>query len=200
MNRIKCIRMALELSQAQFASRINVNQTAVSHWENETNSIDIKIIEEISNKFQVPMDFICGKPFKIKREISQWHQSQKDEYENAPSVAKDFFLFKHGWGYFEIHSEDHTNEEPTAVVLPPTLTEKELAILNGYRDANENLKVAVELLFGTTSVDNTNLLKGNTYVAAQTKPNNEYTREKIENTDPEQSAKLYNAPEEQKNL
>ena len=63
MNRIKCLRQYKSLSQAAFGKLFNVDQTAVSNWEKEKNSIDIKVAQAISEYFSVPLEFIYGKEF-----------------------------------------------------------------------------------------------------------------------------------------
>lgn len=105
MNRIKCLRVEKGLSQTAFGKLLNVDQTAVSNWETGKNNIDIKIIEKISNQFSVPMDFVYGKNFLLKRPIDEWHPSEREDYANAPDVIKDYLLFKFGRGYFETHED-----------------------------------------------------------------------------------------------
>jgi transcriptional regulator with XRE-family HTH domain len=113
MNRIKCLRRSRKLTQAALAAELHVDQTAVSNWEKGKNNIDIQTMKTIADMFSVPIDFVCGRPFNVKRPMSQWHPSMIEDYENAGD-AKDYLLFKFGLGYFEDHS-DTENEKPTVV-------------------------------------------------------------------------------------
>ncbi len=111
MNRIKCIRMYHGLSQTAFGNLFGVDQTAVSNWEKGKNSIDIKIVEKISQHFSLPMDFIYGTPFELSCHKSSWHKSQIEDYINAPSEIKDYLLFKYGKGVFHSVPEEEKSTE-----------------------------------------------------------------------------------------
>ena len=100
MNRIKCIRVVKGYSQAKFGEIFNVDQTAVSNWENEKNNVDIKLLENMANYFDIPMDFICGREIIPLRPQTYWHESELQDYKNAPEVIKDYLLYKFGIGVF----------------------------------------------------------------------------------------------------
>lgn len=112
MNRIKCLRASRSLTQAKFAELFFVDQTAVSNWEKEKNNIDLKTLEQISEVFQVPIEFIIGKPFELKLPLKKWRNDQLEDYEHAGD-AKDYILFKFGRGYFPKKGEDST--APTSI-------------------------------------------------------------------------------------
>ena len=105
MNRIKCIRTYFKMSQLEFAKKFHVDQTAVSNWEKEKNNIDIKIMQIISEHFNVPMEFILGKPFELQIPLSEWTEEEREEYEKSPDLAKDFVLYKYGKGIFPTFNE-----------------------------------------------------------------------------------------------
>lgn len=111
MNRIKCLRKSRKLTQAALAAELHVDQTAVSNWEKGKNNIDIQTMKTIADMFSVPVDFVCGRPFNIKRPIEEWHPSLVADYQNAGD-DKEYILFKYGMGYFEDHS-DMENQKPT---------------------------------------------------------------------------------------
>jgi transcriptional regulator with XRE-family HTH domain len=111
MNKIKCLRSVRGISQADFGKLFNVDQTAVSNWEKGKNSIDIKILEKISEEFGVPMEFVYGKDFSITRPMSEWHASQVEDFKNAHPEAKDYLRFKYGRGTFNTNAENE--KEPT---------------------------------------------------------------------------------------
>ena len=106
MNRIKCLRKSRRLSQCDFAKIFNVDQTAVSNWENGKNNIDVKILESIAYYFKVPIEFVLGNPFSTRLPMSSWVESEIEEYEIAKKKGcEDLVLFKTGIGYF-------SNSEP----------------------------------------------------------------------------------------
>ena len=150
MNRIKCIRVHEHLSQAAFAKLLNVDQTAVSNWENDKNSIDIKIAEIISNKFSLPMDFIYGAPFELAVPTDKWHKSVLDDLNSAPEVTRDLILFREGKGYFRhsyIASEAKLQETIDTNIK---LSNHEIALITAYRN-NPGMQAAVDKLLGVTS-------------------------------------------------
>lgn len=101
MNRIKCLRKSLRLSQCDFAKIFNVDQTAVSNWENDKNNIDIKILESVAYYFNVPIEFVLGNQFSIRIPKSSWVEDELEEYEIAKKKGYgDLVLFKTGIGYF----------------------------------------------------------------------------------------------------
>lgn len=120
MNRIKSIRKAFKLSQAEFGNMFNVDQSAVSNWENGKNSIDVSIAQKISDRFRLPLEFVYGVPFKITRDKSEWFPDEIEDYKSLPKDAIEFALFKYGKGVFASQdSEDEDskireeNESPT---------------------------------------------------------------------------------------
>lgn len=118
MNRIKCLRIFRGMSQASFGQLFNVDQTAVSNWEKEKNSIDVKTVERIAEMFSVPMEFVYGKEFSVKRPMDQWYEDELEDYKSTADIAKDYLLFRFGKGYFSSHSDD-SNSPEEAVSLPP---------------------------------------------------------------------------------
>ena len=61
-NVIKNIRKENNLTQSEFASILWVSSQAVSKWENGVSIPDISTLKEISNKFNVDLDYlITGK-------------------------------------------------------------------------------------------------------------------------------------------
>ena len=100
MNRIKCLRMAKRMSQKQLADALFVNQSAVSHWENGSNGVDFEFIEKISKLFSVPVSFVMGESFKLRRPQSEWRDDEIEDYDHARD-EKDYLMFKYGQGYFD---------------------------------------------------------------------------------------------------
>lgn len=61
MNRIKSLRKAAGLSQQELASKLYVNQTAVSQWERGVTTPNSQTLIALSNMFNVSTDYLLGK-------------------------------------------------------------------------------------------------------------------------------------------
>ncbi len=57
-NQIKQIRKEKNLTQEQFAQKLNVTRQAVSNWENNKNLPDIGMLIEISEVYDVSLDIL----------------------------------------------------------------------------------------------------------------------------------------------
>ena len=61
--KLKAIREAKGISQAELARRVKVNQTAVSQWERETTLPSCEKIPEIANALGVSIsEMFCAMP------------------------------------------------------------------------------------------------------------------------------------------
>lgn len=145
MNRIKCIRVAKGYSQAKFADLFHVDQTAVSNWENGKNNVDIKLMETIANYFDLPIDFIYGRKIILLRPQPYWHETEIQDYENAPEVVKDYLLYKYGIGVF------------ASTYLPlkdaykwSNISEEDIELILAYRKSSNEIKGAARAVLGIT--------------------------------------------------
>lgn len=112
MNRINCLRKSRKMSQSEFAEIFNVDQTAVSNWENDKNNIDIKILESIAYYFKVPIEFVLGNSFSLRIPTTAWSEDEIEELEIATKKGYgDLVLFKTGVGYFS--NSEPQKEKPT---------------------------------------------------------------------------------------
>ena len=68
-NVIKNIRKENNLTQSEFASILWVSSQAVSKWENGVSIPDISTLKEISNKFNVDLDYLITGKKKINKNI-----------------------------------------------------------------------------------------------------------------------------------
>lgn len=60
---LRLIRESKDISQAELARRVKVNQTAVSQWEREITLPSCEKIPEIANALGVPIgELFCTKP------------------------------------------------------------------------------------------------------------------------------------------
>lgn len=98
-NRIKCLREFKRMTQKDLAELLNVNPSAVSHWEIGANEIRNDYLEKIAKFFSVPVSFVIGDEYKLKRPFDMWHEDEKEDYRHAKD-EKDYLEFKYGQGYF----------------------------------------------------------------------------------------------------
>ena len=58
--RIKELRLSLNLNQVQFGKKINVSKQCISNWENAYLQPSIDILIRICNTFHVSADYLLG--------------------------------------------------------------------------------------------------------------------------------------------
>lgn len=182
-NRIKCLRKLRNLSQTDFAKEFNVEQTAVSNWEQGRNNIDISIASKIAEEYKVPVEFVYGFKFEIRRPTQEWHEDELEDMNNEDAECRDFFLFRFGRGFFpQTHHPEKTSDLSSANTNQ--ITELEGKILDLYRKHPE-MQEAVNKLLGVDTY----------YTAAQSEENHP---DKYIQKDIEFAAKLENAPDQDK--
>lgn len=140
MNRIKSIRKWQGLSQTEFGKMFNVDQTAVSNWEKGKNSIDVTIAQSIGERFNLPLDFVYGVPFKVTREQSEWYEDEIEDYGRLPSEGAEVLLFKYGRGVF---SSQESSAQKKNTPEEAKLSEGEETILQLFRQIPEDRKAVV---------------------------------------------------------
>lgn len=55
---IKSLRKEQQLTQEQFAEKLNITRQAVSNWENNRNLPDIEMLIQMSDVFQISLDHL----------------------------------------------------------------------------------------------------------------------------------------------
>ena len=144
-NRIKCLRKLYQNSQVEFARMFNVEQSAVSNWENDRNKFDLSIASMISKHYQVPMEFLYGEPFEITRPQDAWNDDEIEDMENSPKECRDYFLYKYGRGVF--YEEGERSTEQKISPEEPELNEGEKMLLELFRQIpDEAQKMYLEVL------------------------------------------------------
>lgn len=58
--RIKDLRLSLEINQIEFGKRLNVTKQCVSNWENDNIQPSIDMLMKICNTFSVNADYLLG--------------------------------------------------------------------------------------------------------------------------------------------
>ena len=110
-NRIKEIRSSMEITQKQFADMFDVDQTAVSNWETQKNKPDVSVATQISEKTNLPLDFIYGKEFIITVPIEKWEEDEREDYASANPMAKEVLMFRYGRGIFDNDKKEKPADE-----------------------------------------------------------------------------------------
>lgn len=59
--RLKLLRSTLQLSQKEFAESLSIPQPTVSAYENGKNSPTIDVVMYIADKYNVSIDWLCGR-------------------------------------------------------------------------------------------------------------------------------------------
>lgn len=65
-DRIKQLRNRLNLTQKDFAEKINVTAAALSAYENNQKNPSVSVAKRIANKYNVSIDWLCGLTNKEK--------------------------------------------------------------------------------------------------------------------------------------
>lgn len=58
--RLKSLRLELNMTQKEFAERIGVTAAALSAYENNQKNPSIAVAKRISEKFNISLDWLCG--------------------------------------------------------------------------------------------------------------------------------------------
>lgn len=104
MLRIEMLRKELELSQKEFAKKVNMTQQRISAYEKEKREPDIETIKQFSDFFNVSIDFLLGKTDirnSKKETIVNFTETllgmTKEDYENLTDIQKkqikDFAIY-----------------------------------------------------------------------------------------------------------
>ena len=64
-NQISAIRKEHQLTHEKFGELFHVTRQTVSNWENEKSYPDLKILIEISNRFEISLDQLLKEDDKI---------------------------------------------------------------------------------------------------------------------------------------
>lgn len=125
-NNIKLLRKAHFQSQAQFAKEFQIDQTAVSNWENGKNSISLDIAKTIAEKYVVPLEFVYGyEPDGYLLQMSDLRKSYLEDIQNAHSFEERKYLeVRYRVPIYNSKIEDSLKEKP-----PVQITDGEKALL-----------------------------------------------------------------------
>ena len=92
--RLRFLRKQAGLTQKELGEKLKKSESAVRMWELEQSEPDFQTIIDLSSTFNVNADFIIGKQIKPIIPIEQWHQSLREDYENASDEAeRDYIIY-----------------------------------------------------------------------------------------------------------
>ena len=144
MNRVKCSCIAKRRTVSEVINVLKFNQHLVSVWENPHTRIDVDDAKQIAIFLNVPVDFICGKEFRVTRPMSDWCQDEKNDYYRMPPEGREYLLFEFGRGVFTKAEAPET----------PIIEDIKIAIVDGRDDDSEMLHVV--LTYPESKEDETN--------------------------------------------
>lgn len=70
-NQISAIRKEQQLTQEQFGSLFHVTRQTVSNWENEKSYLDLQMLIDISNWFEISLDTLIKEDSKMVKAIDK---------------------------------------------------------------------------------------------------------------------------------
>lgn len=95
-DQIKQLRQKNNLSQSQFAEKLNVTRQAVSNWENNRNLPDLAMLIEISQVFHISLDqLILGDEHMNKmtqKLIKDTDENRKAKYNMITALVGGFLM------------------------------------------------------------------------------------------------------------
>lgn len=144
--RIKELRESKNMTQKEFGDFINLAQTTLSSYENDSKTPNIDTLISIAKKCNVSLDWLCGlsdiqktKNFtsysdifrllinickSIKIELTEYHYSQ-DDFDMA-LIAKNTILieFLNKWNKVKAIYDDGTLDDDTYEIVIKSLVDK----------------------------------------------------------------------------
>ncbi|MCL1994572.1 MAG: helix-turn-helix domain-containing protein [Defluviitaleaceae bacterium] len=95
MNRIRELRVANNLTQAELAKMVNVGQNTISNWENGRTEVDQKNLETLKTFFNVSSDYLLG-----------FSENSQSTQPIVPDVVKEGY-----WAFNRVEFEDLSQYE-----------------------------------------------------------------------------------------
>lgn len=79
---IRLFRKQLKLTQKQLADQLNVSRSVLTKWEIGTLTPDLQALVQLSEKFEVSIDALVGRPYppaQVLHEVRKLYQSEEEE-------------------------------------------------------------------------------------------------------------------------
>ena len=150
-NRLKIMRKVFKKNQSEIAKIANITQNAYSYWENGKVNIDSESLKKLASYYNVSLDFLSGRDFKMTHTIEDWTKDQQAEYYTSSEYKKTYLEYLWGAPVF-IDDSDEGNtaplfSTPEKTAIKMFLTEHEAELLSAYRDM-PHMQPAVDKLLG----------------------------------------------------
>ena len=154
INRLKAMRKVFGKNQSEIAKVVSITQNAYSYWENGKVNIDSESLKKLASYYNVSLDFLSGREFRLTRTTDTWTQDQQAEYYTSNEHKKTYLEYL--WGA-PIFIDDEENDTDVFADSPQTaikmfLTEHEAELLEAYR-TQRHMQIAVDRLLGIDEAD-----------------------------------------------
>lgn len=93
-NLIKKFRVSKGWTQTELAKKMQVSQSLIALWENDTRHPHRRTLEKLANIFEVPMDYFDPEPpeeavNRVLNEISEWYNNLPENTSYFLDIVKD---------------------------------------------------------------------------------------------------------------
>ena len=146
-NRLKIMRKATGYRQMQLARLVNVAQSTYSDWETGRKNIHAENIKKLAEIYNVSLDFLLGRDFKVTRPVECWSQSEQQEYYTANEYKKVYLEYL--WGA-PVFADDASAGGAKILGVASSLSEHEQLVINAYRSL-PHMQSAVDTLLGISA-------------------------------------------------
>ncbi len=97
-NRLRLLRKVMGKTQADIAAVIGITQNAYSYWERGYVKIHHESLLRLADYYDVSVDFIIGKPFRMTIPPDRWDESLRAQYDSANEDMRTYMEYKYGNG------------------------------------------------------------------------------------------------------
>ena len=144
-SRIKCLRTLRLANRNIFAKEMGVEETLITGLESGREQISEELATMIAQKCRVPVDFVLGKPFIVKKSVNNWPKDFVEDMKKSPASTRDYFLLKYGEIVFqEAHRIEITKEDFVSVLDTPISEGRERVIIRGRNGEFDYADFALE--------------------------------------------------------
>ncbi len=92
--KLRALRRAKDMTQAELAEKLNVSVQAVSKWERNEGYPDITMLPQLARFFDVSIDELMGMEEKRMKEKIEAYRKESQSYKNRGEVEKNIALWE----------------------------------------------------------------------------------------------------------
>lgn len=89
MNRIKDLRIAQGMSQAQLGKVLNLSDVAVSRYETGARGLDVETIHKLCDLFDCTADYLLGRSSLVSNDLSEEETELVLAFRNADARSRE---------------------------------------------------------------------------------------------------------------